>query len=154
MERSASEWSKWCASVWPDWGVCRREVQNSHCGGPIRCNTSLLIAAPLPVIDELGSLNEQEDVEPMTGFMDESNMRYSDYIGGWTRCENKHNELPDGLPSHPVLDCKIDWRGETWAVFNTSAVAPDVTNKSGRLEDFRFLVSTSDAGLRRSIRPV
>ena len=85
MERSASEWSKWCASVWPDRGVCRREVQNSHRGGPIWCNTSLLIAAPLPVIDELGSLNEQEDVEPMTGFMDESNMRYSDYIGGWTR---------------------------------------------------------------------
>ena len=106
------------------------------------------------MIDELGSLNEQEDVEPMTGFMDESNMRYSDYIGGWTWCENKHNELPDGLPSHPVVDCEIDWRGETWAVFNTSAVAPDVTNKSGRLKDFRFLVSTSDAGLRQSIRPV
>ena len=47
LERSASEWSEWCASVWPDWGVCRREVQNTHCGGPIRCNTSLLITAPL-----------------------------------------------------------------------------------------------------------
>ena len=154
MEKSASAWSEWCASTWPKWGVCRREVQNSHCGGPIRCNTSLMIVAPLSVIDILGTLDEQDEVEPMGNFMDDSNLRYSDYLGGWTRCQGKQDEWQEGSPFHPVVDCEIDWKGETWAVFDTSSVAPDITNKSGSQEDYRFLVSIADAGLRRSIRPI
>ena len=41
-------------------------------------------------------------------------------------------------------------KGDHWAVFSAFGVAPDVSGQ----EDYRFLVSVSDAGLKQSIRPI
>ena len=87
-------------------------------------------------------------------YMDDSNMRYSDYINDWELVEAKEPVRDETASTTPRKDCVIDWQGEHWAVFSTDSVGPEITNRSGELEDYRFLVTVSDAGKRQSIRPI
>ena len=89
MEKKVKEWATWCEEVFPDWRATRHKVQNVHCGGPIRYNTSLLLFLPGEVSQLLGPFNDVDKPEAMESYLDDSNMRYSDYIGGLTLQESK-----------------------------------------------------------------
>ena len=46
MNKKAEEWANWCSSVFLDWEPTKHQLQNVHCGGPIRYTTSLLLLLP------------------------------------------------------------------------------------------------------------
>ena len=152
-EAQVEEWTSWCLEKHPDWKPSRHEVQNTLCGGPIRHTTHLLLLAPSEVIGCLGPFDDQEPSETMEQHLDDPNMRYSDYISGWTIISSWQMAMdhPVGLPAEEL---EIEWKGEQRKVFAALASAPDVANRSGRLEDYHFLVSVSDSGIRRAVRPV
>ena len=79
MEKKVKDWATWCKEEFPDWEVSRHQVQNVHCGGPIRYTTSLLLLLPGEVSPLLGPLNDVDEPEAMESYLDDSNMRYSDY---------------------------------------------------------------------------
>ena len=154
MEEKVSEWTRWCRTACPDWEPSTHQVQNVHCGGPIRYTTSLLLFLPSKVCQSLGPFDDVDEPESMESYLDDSNMRYSDYISGWTLVAS-HGPPEDGsLSLFPVADSIISWKTDQWVVFSGFSVAPEVTNKSGDLQDYQFLLSVSDSGLRRSIRPI
>ena len=150
MAKVASEWEQWVSESYTDWSVSKHVIQNVLCGGPIRYTTSLMLLASNEVNGKVGPFDEVEDMESMELFLDDSNLRYSDYIGEWTLVESKSSVDEGELSQNPRVDCVIDWKNEHWTVFSAFGVAPDVSGQ----EDYRFLVSVSDSGLKQSIRPI
>ena len=117
----------------------------------------MLLLLPVSVASQLGPFDDKDEPEPMESFMDDSNLRYSDYLSGWTGWTATSPQAESEQSSAvfcPVSAGLIDWKGECWSVFDTSAVAPNVTKVSSRMDDYQFLISVEDAGLRRSICPV
>ena len=89
----------------------------------------------------------------MEAYLDDSNMRYSDYISNWTCRESISNSVEPTNPI-PINAMTIDWKGELWNVFSGEGIAPDITIKSGALEDYHFLVAVTDSGVRHAVRPI
>jgi hypothetical protein len=147
MESKAKEWMEWCEETLTDWKPSRCTVQNTHCGGPIRYTTNLLLLLPMSVSQLLGPFDEVDEPEAMEAYLDDSNMRYSDYISGWSLRESRTLPPEGTLPLQPVVDSVIEWKMEHWAVFHSCSVAPEVANRSGDLQDYQFLLSVSDSGM-------
>ena len=154
MEKTAADWEQWVSEQYTDWSVSKHVIQNAHCGGPIQYSTSLMILASNDVNSRIGPFDEVEDIESMESFLDDSNLRYSDYISGWTLVENRVSIDVGEVSPNPSVNCVIDWKGDHWAVFSVLGVAPDVSKRKKGLDDYWFLVSVSDAGLSQSIRPI
>ena len=94
---------------------------------------SLLLLLPLLVASHSGPFDDQDEPEPMDSFMDNSNLRYSDYISGWTGWTAASPQAESDQSSAvfcPVSAGLIDWKGEHWSVFDTAAVAPNITKVS------------------------
>ena len=82
MERRAEEWSSWYADTFPTWTPSQHLVHNTHCSGPICYTTSLLLLLPDDVSGQLGAFDNIDGSESMESYLDDSNMRYSNYISG------------------------------------------------------------------------
>ena len=95
----------------------------------------------------LGPFDDVDKPEAMESYLDDSNMRYLDYISAWTLQESK--ELPeDGvLPLTAVVHSVINWKAGRWSVFHNYLVAPEIANRSGELEDYQFFLSVLDLGI-------
>ena len=146
------DWQDWSNSLFSDWVATLRSVSNIMCGGPIWYKASFLFLLPVGVAEVLNDFSAPEVAETMESYLDDSNSRNSDYIGGWSLCSTQE---PDNVgcdaSSYAAVDCTINWKGKEWAVFWRDAVAPDVTQGN---KEYCFLLTTGDAGLRRAIRPI
>ena len=60
-----------------------------------------MLLASNKVNGKVGPFNEVEDMESMELFLDDSNLRYSDYISGWTLVENKSSVDAGELSQNP-----------------------------------------------------
>ena len=110
MEKNAKELATWFEEGFPDWETSRHKVQNVHCGGPIRYTTSLLLFLPGEVSRLLGPFDDVDETESMESYLDDSNMRYSDYISAWTTQETKALPEDGVLPLTPVIHSIIEWK--------------------------------------------
>ena len=68
--------------------------------------------------------------------------------------ENRVSINVGELSPNPSVNYVIDWKGNHWAVFSVLGVAPGVSKCAKGLDDYRFLVSASNAGLTQLIRPI
>ena len=155
MEAEATHWMSWCSNKFQEWKPSRHKVQNTRCGGPIRCTANLLLFAPVEVNQCIGPFNDLEASETLEQHLDDAKMRHLDCISGWTLVSLQQllDNHPMGLPAEEL---KIEWKGECWLVFSAMAEAPlaDVTDQSESLDDCHFLVSVSDSGMRHAVQPI
>ena len=118
-ERKVVAWSTWCLSSLQGWTASRYLVQNGNCGGPMQCTTSLLLLLPSQVATHMGSFDDADEADTMDSYLDDSNMKFSDYITDWTLLEARTDTSGSALVSCnvPQVECIIDWNMEQWAVF-------------------------------------
>ena len=106
MERRVESWRRWSEENHPDWRATRHQVQNADCGGPIRCRTYLLVLSPATVSAKIGPFDEVDLGDTMEGYLDDPNMRYSDYLSGWTMVQSKPKVPEDSR--QPVTELVVD----------------------------------------------
>jgi hypothetical protein len=146
-----SHWTLWCADCDDDWGSKAAVIENAHCGGPIAKSTLVLILAPHEVISSLGGFDDKDGMEPMEGYLDLPNTMYSNYLQGWTLEATESAEKDEYSPR---VITKIDHWGTTLVVFGTDLVAPSLNAAKREDGDIHFVITTSDMGLKQSVRPV
>ena len=103
----------------------------------------------------LGPFDEVDPGETMDAYLDNSNTKYSDYLSGWVIHDRHDKNVEDSNTIIPQVDCVIDMEDELWSVFRSDSVAPEIAMKGNQDSgDYRFLISTADAGIKQAIHPI
>jgi hypothetical protein len=148
-----NSWEEWIGEAFTDWVPVLREVQNTHCGGPIRRATLLLLAVPKFVADKLSNMNGQDEPEPMEPYLDLPNTKYSDYLHGWAPGPRTQEAVDS------PYDCNISQSVSTsdgpCLVFDRMHPAPDLLlGRHGSEEVPYFLIEARDMDSPSAVRSI